>query len=412
MMAHGFMVFTALVTATLGVVITLLVSQLLTDSKRKIEQKPTISHSERTIERNISVDCPEVGGLYLRRGKETERWGTGGWIKRTKASIEFATSAYFNASHDDLLSDNYGHQPITLDLLNKFISGTCPLRAIVYVFPHDYLTDLNVTNGELQKINHHVFFGPFVLQEIYQQRPFHRHDFPAVFTNSTFLCDSTACLGWCKKQPHMGCLFLRQCASLSRVSKGLEVPIQMKKKNAILYLKAHGGLTWNETVVLGIKNYIITRGYVIKTFVYSQYKREVFLESMFNSSFAVVFSPGEIAPGYVLELLEANVPIFALTKKALGLESVLQEGIGGEIADIGAIAGYPAIYGRAPTGFKRGTAEPGITLKDALMKLGYFIENIGSYKPLLDIGQHAYMPYECSAVLSKIIPTKLHLRSI
>ena len=401
MMAHGFMVFTALVTATLGVVITLLVSQLLTDSKRKIEQKPTISHSERTIERNISVDCPEVGGLYLRRGKETERWGTGGWIKRTKASIEFATSAYFNASHDDLLSDNYGHQPITLDLLNKFISGTCPLRAIVYVFPHDYLTDLNVTNGELQKINHHVFFGPF-----------HHHEFSVVFRNSTALCDSTACFGECLRRSLMNCHILRQCASLSRVSKGLEVPIQMKKKNAILYLKAHGGLTWNETIVLGIKNYIITRGYAIKTFVYSQYKREVFLESMFNSSFAVVFSPGEIAPGYVLELLEANVPIFALTKKALGLESILQEGIGGEIADIGAIAGYPAIYGRAPTGFKQGTAEPGITLKDALMKLGYFIENIGSYKPLLDIGQHAYMPYECSAVLSKIIPTKLHLLSI
>ena len=109
------------------------------------------------------------------------------------------------------------------------------------------------------------------------------------------------------------------------------LPRRLRTK-PILYLKARDGLTWNETVVNEIENHINSRGNYeqIETFVYSRYTRKTFLESMLESPFAIVFSPFDIAPGFMLELLEADVPIFALTKRVIGEMNNFREGISGE----------------------------------------------------------------------------------
>eukprot|EP01033_Poteriospumella_lacustris_P014236 gene14236-10178_t len=334
--------------------------------------------------------CPEPGGLYLRRGKETARWGTGGWIQRTRASIEFSTGAYFDAQHDSLDSENYGHQLLSADLVDKFLTGRCPLRALVYIYPNDYLKDLAASNEKLVQLNSKIFFGPF-----------HHHEFTPVFANSTILCDSTKCVGWCKRNPHIHCHLLRQCASLTRVAKGLELPRQTRK-NVILYLKAHSGVTWNETYIDQIEAAVVAKGFSVQRFVYARYNRADYLAATLNSAFAIIFSPRETAPGYVLELMEANIPIFALTRKSLGAEQIFRDGISGEVADIGTVSGYPKILGDPGENDKPGVAEPGLSLQETLVKLSDFMQRWHEYKPLMDLGHFRFMPYECSSILREL----------
>lgn len=335
--------------------------------------------------------CPEPGGLYLRRGKETARWGTGGWIQRTRTSIEFSTGAFRDSRHDNLNDKNYGHRPLSVDLVDKFLTGRCPLRALVYIYPHDYLNDLKATNNKLVQLNSKIFFGPF-----------HHHEFTPVFANTTILCDSTRCVGWCETNPHINCHLLRQCASLTRVAQGLEQP-RHTRSSVILYLKSRDGLMWNETYINQIEAAVVDEGFRVQRFVYGKYSRDDFLAATLTSAFAIIYSPWDIAPGFVLELMEANVPIFALTRKSLGVQPIFREGVSGEVADIGTVSGFPPVLGKPGPDFKPGVAEPGLSLQDTLVKLSDFLQRRNEYKPLLDLGHFRYMPYECTSDLRDLL---------
>jgi hypothetical protein len=137
----------------------------------------------------------------------------------------------------------------------------------------------------------------------------------------------------------------------------------------------------------------------------------MFFESMLESPFAIVFSPFDIAPGFMLELLEADVPIFALTKRVIGEMNNFREGVSGEIVDIGCVVRYPTFKGCfVPQTPNTATAVPAVdSLSTVLAKLDTFLQQLHSYKPLLDLGEFGYMPYMSTYILRHTIPSTLRL---
>jgi hypothetical protein len=333
---------------------------------------------------NVSHVCFQESGIYLRRHPGLENWGPGGWIESLISSITVEINETLHSSTKDF-------EPLTETLIDQIVDGKCKFKGVIYQVSDEYFEDYLITKGRISVLQNKTFFGPFGVSDVRKS--------PEKFHHTHFLIDNPGVYNYCNSFSEIvNCYLQPQCASLTVIQHAKTIPPE-SRITPILYLKAHSGLTWNETVIEAIKETTKNYGFPdFQIFIYGFYKQTDFFQALVNASFAVVFSPWETMGLYHIEIRQNKVPVFSLSSRGV---NAFKPGLSGEIAEAGSVVGHPKEWHKPfnITNYPGVKPVSGVPLNEIIEKYKKFLQKLNTYHPLSDLRKQNLLPPGCTQLI-------------